>query len=168
MTCAEKINQCSFRKSVKVFKYKKQINSMLAKINKNRGKYLVVCTGHQAEPGSVLDRIVSDETPFTLKDGDNVIFSSSVIPTPVNIKSREEMDKKMKKKGVRIQSDIHVSGHGSREDLRDLLQMLKPKHIVPAHGERRLTGPMTELAGELGYIPGKSVHASVNGKVLKF
>jgi ribonuclease J len=168
MTCAINVRQCSFRKSVRIYKYKKQINALLRKIDKNRSKYLIVCTGHQAEPSSVLDRIVNDETPFRLRAEDSVIFSSSIIPTPINVKAREEMDKKLKKKGVRIQSDIHVSGHGSREDLRDLLEMLKPKHIVPAHGEHRLTASMVELSSELGYKPNQNVHLSSNGKVLKF
>jgi len=166
--CAERIKQCSFRKSVKIFRYKKQINAMLKKVNENRGRYLIVCTGHQAEKGSVLDRIVKDETPLRLQNGDNVIFSSSIIPVEVNIKARAEMDKKLKKKGVRIQSDIHVSGHGSREDLRDLIEILQPEHIIPAHGEHLKTRPMVELAGELGYKAGQTVHMSSNGKVLKF
>jgi ribonuclease J len=168
VSCAIAIKQCSFRKSIRIFKYKKQINSLLRKIDKNRARYLVVCTGHQAEPSSVLDRIVKDETPFRLKEGDSVIFSSSIIPTPINIKAREDMDRKLKKKGVRIQSDIHVSGHGSREDLRDLLEMLRPRHIIPAHGEHRLTSSMVELSAELGYKPNQDVHLSSNGKVLKF
>lgn len=166
--CAERIKQCSFRKTVRIFRYKKQINAMLKKINENKGRYLIVCTGHQAEKGSVLDRIVNDETPLKLSDGDNVIFSSSVIPVDVNIKARAEMDRKLKKKGVRIQSDIHVSGHGAREDLRDLIEILQPEHIIPAHGEHKKTIPMIELAGELGYKSGQTVHLSSNGKVLKF
>ena len=64
---------------------------------------------------------------FKLKSRDNVIFSSSVIPTPININARDQMDKKLRKKGVIIQADVHVSGHGSREDLRGLIEMLKPK-----------------------------------------
>ncbi len=167
-SCAERIKQCSFRRNVRMFRYRKQINSMLKKVNENKGRYLVVCTGHQAEKGSVLDRIVNDETPFKLAEGDNVIFSSSIIPVDVNIKARAEMDKKLKKKGVRIQSDIHVSGHGSREDLRDLIEILQPEHIIPAHGEHNKTIPMVELAGELGYKAGENVHLSSNGKVLKF
>ncbi len=168
ITCAVNVKQCSFRRNIRIFKYKKQINAFLRKVNASKGKYLVVCTGHQAEPSSVLDRIVKGETPLKLTDGDNVIFSSSIIPTKVNIDARAEMDKKLKKSGVRIQSDIHVSGHGSREDLRDLLQMLKPRHLIPAHGEHRLTTPMVELASELGYKAGETVHLSSNGKVLKF
>ncbi len=166
--CAEGVGQCPFRKNVMILKYRKQINSFLRKVNQEKGRYLVVCTGHQAEKGSVLDRIANGETPLELSEGDNVIFSSSVIPTQVNIDARREMDNKLKKKGVRIQSDIHVSGHGSREDLRDLLEILKPKHMIPAHGEQNQEKPMIELASEIGYKSGVSSHLSSNGKVLKF
>ena len=166
--CATNVKQCSFRNSVMILKYRKQINSFLRKVNQEKGKYLVVCTGHQAEKGSVLDRITKGETPLELSEGDNVIFSSSVIPTEVNIKARAEMDSILKKKGVRIQSDVHVSGHGSREDLRDLLEILKPKHIIPAHGSIDIETPMIELASEVGYKSGVTSHLSSNGKVLKF
>jgi mRNA degradation ribonuclease J1/J2 len=57
---------------------------MLKKVDKERGKYLVICTGHQAEEGSILDRISRGETPFQFKRGDNLIFSSSVIPVYPN------------------------------------------------------------------------------------
>ncbi len=165
---AAKVNQCPFQRNIKLLGYKKQVNSFLKKAEGNRGKYLIVCTGHQAEPGSILDRIAKDETPFRLKKGDNVIFSSSIIPSPVNVNSREKMDKRLRKKGVRIQTDVHVSGHAAREDLRDLVEILKPKHVIPAHGSLQETTPMIELVGELGYKFGENSHLSSNGKVLKF
>jgi len=165
---AIKVGECSYKNDIVLLKYKSQVNSFLSKANKDRGKYLIVCTGHQAEPGSILDRIASEDTPFKFKPGDNVIFSSSVIPDPVNINNRKKMDSKLRGRGVRIQTDVHVSGHGSREDLRDLLQMLKPKHIIPAHGSMQQETPMIELAGELGYKFGETSHLSSNGKVLKF
>jgi ribonuclease J len=164
---AIKIKQCPFRSSIVLLKYKKQVNSFLKKAEKDRGRYLIVCTGHQAEPGSILDRIVKDETPFKLRPGDNVIFSSSVIPTPININNRDKMDKKLRRKGVKIQTDVHVSGHGAREDLRDLLEILKPKHIIPAHGSLQQETPMIELSREMGYKFGETSHLSSNGKVLK-
>ncbi|MCL5730106.1 MAG: MBL fold metallo-hydrolase [Candidatus Pacearchaeota archaeon] len=167
VNCAVKVRLCPFRRDVMILKYRKQINSFLSKANKDKGRYLIVCTGHQAEPGSVLDRIVKGETPFTLEEGDNVLFSSSVIPVDKNIKSREKMDNELKKKGVRIQTDLHVSGHGSREDLRNLIDLLKPTHLIPAHGGTDMTKPMIELASELGYKSGKTSHMSSNGKVLK-
>ena len=162
------MGKCPFRKEIIMMKYRNQVDAFLKKVEKERGKYLVVCTGHQAEPGSILDRIVKDETPLKLKHGDNVIFSSSVIPAPVNISSREKMDSKLRKKGVRIQTDVHVSGHPGREDLRDLVEILKPKHIIPSHGSHQQITPMIELASELGYKTGESAHLSSNGKVLKF
>jgi ribonuclease J len=162
---AIKVGQCPFRKEITMVKYRKQVDAFLKKVDKERGKYLVVCTGHQAEPGSILDRVVKDETPFKLREGDNLIFCSSVIPDPVNINARERMDKKLRKKGVRIQTDVHVSGHGGREDMRDLVKILKPKHIIPAHGTLRQETPMIELASELGYKFGETSHLASNGKV---
>lgn len=168
VNAAAEVNQCPFIKKIQLIKYKRQINSFLKRLDKEREKYLVVCTGHQAEPGSILDRIAKGETPFKFKAGDNVIFSSSVIPVPVNINARDLMDKRLRKMGVRIQTDVHVSGHGGREDLRDLVTMLKPEHIIPAHGSLQQETPMIELASELGYKFGESSHLASNGKVLKF
>lgn len=165
---AEKVKQCPFIKEITLLKYRKQVDSFLKKAGKERGKYLIVCTGHQAEPGSILDRIVKDETPFRLKAGDNVIFSSSIIPAPININNREKMDKTLRKKGVRVQTDVHVSGHGGREDIRDLIEILKPRHIIPAHGSLQQETPLIELASEIGYKFGETSHLSSNGKVLKF
>lgn len=162
------VNECPFKKDVIMVKYKNQVKSMLKKIEKDRDKYLIVCTGHQGEPGSMLDKIVKDEMPFHLKQGDNVIFSSSVIPTPANMNARERIEKRMRNKGVRIQTDVHVSGHGAREDLRDLVKILKPKHIIPAHGTLQIETPMIELSSEIGYKFGETSHLSPNGKVLKF
>jgi len=168
MNAAMKVNKAPFSKSVQLIKYRRQINALLKDIDRNRGRYLVVCTGHQAEPGSIMDRIVKGETPFNFKKGDNVIFSSSVIPTPQNILNREKMDKKLLSQGARVQTDIHVSGHGSRGDLRDLVQILKPQHLIPAHGSLQQETPMIELASELGYKFGQTSHLSSNGKVLEF
>ena len=164
---ANKVGLCPFYKKIILIKYKKQIESWLKRIEKDRARYLIVCTGHQAEPGSILDRIVNGETPLKFKPDDNLIFSSSVIPVPVNINARDRMDKKLKKLGVRIQTDVHVSGHGGREDLRDLLEMLKPKHIIPAHGNLQQEAPLIELATELGYKFSDSSHLMADGKVLK-
>jgi ribonuclease J len=167
VSAAIKVGMCPFKNKVKVMKYRRQIDAFLKHLDKERGKYLVVCTGHQGEPGSILDRIVRDETPFKFQDGDNVIFSSSIIPVTINIASREKMDSKLRKKGVRIQTDVHVSGHGGREDLRDLVEMLKPQHIIPAHGTLKQETPMVDLATEMGYKFHETVHLCSNGKLTK-
>lgn len=167
VNAAIKVGQCPFKNEVTMIKFRKQVDSILKKVEKERGKYLIVCTGHQAEHGSILDRIVKDETPLKLREGDNMIFCSSIIPDPVNINARDRMDKRLRKKGVRIQTDVHVSGHGGREDMRDLINILKPKHIIPAHGTLQQETPLIELVGELGYRFGDTSHLSPNGKILK-
>ncbi|MCK5608819.1 MBL fold metallo-hydrolase [Candidatus Pacearchaeota archaeon] len=165
--CAEKVGLAPFKNKVDMKKYRGQVNSFLRDLEKNRGKYLVVCTGHQAEPGSILDRITQGDTPFKFKKGDNLIFSSSIIPAPVNIAARERMDKKLRRQGVRIQTDVHVSGHAGAEDLRDLIEMLKPEHIIPAHGSQDQETPLIKVASEFGYKQGRTSHLSSNGKLLK-
>lgn len=168
VNCAIKVNECPFRKDIEMIKYRNQINSFLKRLEKERGKYLIVCTGHQAEPNSILDRIVNDETPFKFRPDDNIIFSSSVIPVSVNIHARDKMDKKLMRKGVRIQTDVHVSGHAGREDLRDLIEMLRPKYIVPAHGSLQQEAPLIELSKELGYKFGQTANLASDGKTMKF
>jgi len=168
VNCAIEVKQCPFQRSVHLVKYRNQINSMLRKIEKEREKYLVVCTGHQAEEGSILDRIAKGETPFNFRPNDHLIFSSSTIPVQVNILARERLDKRLRKTGVKLQTDVHVHGHGSREGLRELLDMLKPEHIIPAHGSLEQETPMIDLAGEFGYKFGKTSHLTSDGKVLKF
>jgi len=148
---------CPFAKEIIIVSYRKQIASILKKISANRDKYLVVCTGHQGEPGSVLDRLSREELPFNFQPRDHLIFSSKVIPAEINIANRAQLDKRFKQKGVRIFDQVHVSGHAAREDLRDMITMLNPQHIIPAHGDLAKLTPMAELAGEMGYKLGKTV-----------
>lgn len=167
VSCAMKVGLCPFQSKVRLMKYRRQINSFLKRVEKDRGKYLIVCTGHQAEENSMLDRIVKGDTPFNFKRGDNMIFSSSVIPTSVNILAREKMDSKLRRMGVKIQTDVHVHGHGSREDLRELIRLTKPKHIIPAHGPLELETPMIDVAKEFGYKLGDTSHLTTDGKLLR-
>jgi len=161
------VKKCPFKNNIRLVKYRKQINSFLSKIEKNRDKYLVVCTGHQAEENSMLDRITRGDTPFKFKEGDHLIFASSIIPVPINIAARSKMDSKLRRVGVRIQEDVHVHGHGSREDMRDLIRMLKPEHVIPSHGTLQQETPLIEVASEFGYKFGETSHLASNGKVLK-
>lgn len=134
-----------------------EVNKWLDIVNKNKTEYIVVCTGHQGEPNAVLSKIAEGKTPFELKEDDKIIFSSEVIPTQVNIEARQVLDAKLDTYRCKVFKDVHVSGHASREDHRDLLGMVKPKHIVPVHGHVRLKEGMIELAEELGYEQGKNL-----------
>ena len=77
------------------------------------------------------------------------------------------MDKKLKQKDVRIFDNVHVSGHGGREDLRDIINLLKPEHVIPSHGGFDKTTPAMDLANEMGYKYGKTAHLCQNGSVIK-
>ena len=74
----------------------------------------------------------------------------------------------MQSKGVRIFKNIHVSGHAAREDLRDLINMVKPKHILPAHGDFSMQSALSKLCTEMGYDVGEEVHMMRNGQKIKF
>lgn len=163
---AQKIHQCPFKKDIELITYKNQVNSKLKMLDKEREKYVIVCTGHQGEPGSVLDRLAAGKLPFNFKPQDAVIFSSKVIPAPVNLTNRVNLEKKLKNKDVRIFDHVHVSGHGGREDLRELINILKPTNIIPAHGSLDQLTPAVELAKELGYIYGKNCFLAQDGNTI--
>ncbi|MBU2612245.1 MAG: ribonuclease J [Nanoarchaeota archaeon] len=165
--CAIKVGKCPFKNKIRVMKYRNQVNSFLKRAQANREKYLIVCTGHQGEQNSILDRISKGDTPFQFIEGDNLIFSSSVIPAEVNIESRKRLDEKLRKMGVKLQVDVHVHGHGSREDMREMISMLNPEHLIPAHGSQEQEEPLIDLGEEFGYKPGKTSHLMKNGDVLE-
>ena len=167
ISAAKEVNMCPFKNDIFIGSYKKQVESILKKVNKNREESLVICTGHQGEPGSILDRLARKKLPFEFKPNDNIIFSSKTIPTPVNIANKEQLDKKLKKSGVRLFDNVHVSGHAGREDLRDLISIVNPENIIPAHGSTQQLTPMLELAREMGYRVGKECHLMQDGQSLK-
>ncbi len=106
---AKNIGGYSFLNHIKLYSYRKQVEKILRRVNHERKKYLVVCTGHQGEPGSILDRISRGQLPLKLKDDDHVIFSSKTIPTSVNELNREQLERRLKKYKVRIFDNVHVS-----------------------------------------------------------
>lgn len=161
------VGMCPFQKDIQLISYKKQVDSVLKRVDKDRAKALVVCTGHQGEPGSIMDKLSRGNLPFSFRPGDNVVFSSKTIPSSVNVANKEQMDKRLKKFGVRLFDNIHVSGHAGREDLRDLITMLNAENIIPAHGSLMHLTPMVELAREMGYKSGKNCHLMQNGQKLR-
>ena len=161
---AEDVKIVNFTKKALMGSYREQTKKLLTLIRKNPSKYLVICTGNQAEPGSVLDRLVNKEFDFKFEEGDHVIFSCKTIPDPLNIANRKLMEAKLKKQKVRIFTEIHTSGHASREDHRDLINFLKPTYIIPAHGDSKKEAAMAQLAEEIGYKIGKNVFLMADGQ----
>ncbi len=166
--CAKSIGKCPFRNQIKIVRYRNQINSILRRVNENRSRYVIVCTGHQGERGSILDRISRQETPFKFRPGDNLIYSSSVIPTEVNIEARKRLDSKLEKIGVILQKDVHVHGHGSKGSKKKLIELIRPEFLIPAHGNRTQEEGLIDVANEYGYILDKTSFLVDNGQFLEF
>lgn len=165
---AEKLGILKLPKNASVHGSPKAVNRALIKANKNRSKYLLVTTGHQGEPDALLPRIASGKTPFTVKKGDNIIISAPIIPNPTNAANRHIMEAKLKASGARIYANAHVSGHAGREDHREFLRMLKPSHIIPAHGDLNMLVAYGQLAEEEGYRIGSNVHILRNAQAQVF
>ena len=81
--------------------------------------------------------------------------------------NRVALEAKLKARGVRLFKDIHTSGHLAREDHHDLINLLKPKHIIPAQGDITKLTPLAELAEEMGYTREKTVHVLKDGEKIK-
>lgn len=164
----ENVNIIRFSKEVEMVKYRREIKKRLSQIMKEgKHKYLLVVTGHQGEPKSTLAKIINGEFDFKFNPGDHVIFSCNIIPTATNRANRELLEKRLEQYGVRIFRGIHVSGHAAREDSRDLIGFLKPKHIFPSHGDLKMTSGMVNLATDMGYKLNENIHQMKNGQRIK-
>lgn len=164
-SAAENINLVNFSKDVEIMTYSRQVQNKLKQIEKKgRNKYLIVCTGNQAEPGAILTRLAYDKLKFKFNPEDQVIFSCKTIPVTPNIEAREKLEKRLKQKKVRIFKEIHVSGHAKEEDLRDLINIFKPKMIIPSHAPPEKLQHAIDLAKEMGYVKGKNVFMPHDGE----
>lgn len=135
-----------------------------------RAKQLVVTAGSQGEPMSALAQIANGTHRFAVAEpGDRVILSARSIPG--NEKAINRVVNQLFKLGTEVfyppKSNIHVSGHGSAEDLAMLLRLVKPRHFVPIHGEWRQLFHHAKIASATGVEPG-SVFLAEDGDVLRF
>src|SRR3989344_3782320 len=161
----ENVGLVTYQKEVAIVTHRDKVEKILRKIQKEgKEKYVIVCTGHQGEPKAILSRMVRGDFDYQFNEGDMVIFSCSVIPVEVNKRNRDKLDSELRAKNVRLFTDVHVSGHAAREDHRDLLELVRPKHIIPAHAGPDKAIMMQELATQLGF---KNVHIMSDGKKLK-
>lgn len=167
-TMAETMGILKLPDSASVYGSPKAVNRALARADENRSEYVLVTTGHQGEPDALLPRIANGKTMYTVRPGDNVVISASVIPNPMNIANRNLMERRLKASGARIFTNAHVSGHAGKEDHRDFIRMLDPKHLIPSHGNLNMLAAYTELAEEEGYKLGNDVHILRNGQAQVF
>src|SRR5262249_36594563 len=130
-------------------------------------KVLALCTGSQGEPRAALARIAEDQHPdVTLAKGDRVIFSARTIPG--NEKAVARVINGLIQQGVEVITDrthlVHVSGHPRREELRDMISWVRPRILIPAHGEALHLAEHAELARQAG-VP--QVLVCRNGDLLR-
>ncbi len=129
----------------------------------------IITTGSQGEPTSALSRMaLGDHRHVAVKEGDTVVMSATPIPGNEELVSRTVDN--LFKLGAEViydpQSRPHVSGHASQEELKLLLNILRPKHFLPIHGEYRMLVRHARLAMDLGVEP-KNAFVLTNGDVLE-
>lgn len=131
-------------------------------------KLTLICTGAQGEGQAVLMRIANHEHRFVrLKKEDSVIFSSSVIPG--NERTVQFLKDQLYRQKAKVyhykMMDIHAGGHAQREELRQIIDLLKPTFFIPIHGQYSMLVNHAELAKEQG-IPEKNIMVVENGHIV--
>jgi ribonuclease J len=130
---------------------------------------LIICTGSQGEPLSALTRIAYNDHPaIKVERGDTVIISAR--PVPGNELRVHDAINRLTKNGAEVlheeNADVHVSGHARAEELRTLLSLIRPKAVMPIHGEYRMQAAHARLAQDAG-VPANSIVIAENGDVVE-
>lgn len=139
---------------------------------------VVVCTGGQGEPSSALQRMAAGEHKYVkMKGQDTVVLSSTPIPESGNDRLIGQMIDDLMRKDVHVfthvnhelegHGPLHVSGHASRDEYAEMIQMTKPKFFIPIYGSYRSKQSHIELAVELGIPRANTVNAE-NGQIIAF
>lgn len=131
-------------------------------------KITVLCTGAQGEGSAVLMRIATKEHPFIrIKKGDSIVLSSSVIPG--NERTVQALKDDILRQGAKVfhykTMDIHAGGHAQIEELKEMISIMKPKFLIPVHGQYSMLAAHAEIAKEMG-IPEKNVLVVENGQIV--
>src|SRR4051795_4338296 len=133
------------------------------------GQVLILCTGSQGEPLSALVRIAYNDHPAVHVDrGDTVIISAR--PVPGNELRVHDAINQLAKLGAEVlhqeNAPVHVSGHGHAEELRTMISLVRPKAVMPVHGEFRMLAAHARLAEE-GGVPSRAIVLAENGAVVE-
>lgn len=133
-------------------------------------RVVLMCTGTQGEPSSILGRLsTGTNRQFDLISGDTVILSSH--PIPGNEEMVHRTINRLFQRGAEVIYDaiapVHVSGHASQEEMKMMLQLVRPKHFIPIHGELRHLKQHAALAREIGIVPDQ-IAVVENGTMIEF
>ncbi len=135
-----------------------------------RNKLLILTAGSQGEPFSALSQIAIDNHKHAaIEPGDAVILSARVIPG--NERAVSRVINHLYRRGAEViqpsTAEVHVSGHGSAEELKLMLNLVRPRHFIPIHGEWRQLVSHARIAEGLG-IPSERVLLAEDGDVIAF
>jgi ribonuclease J len=138
-------------------------------LNMQGHKVVIMCTGSQGEPSSIVGRLsTGTNRQFDLKPGDTIVLSSH--PIPGNEETISKTINRLIRRGATVIYDgvlpIHVSGHASQEELKFLINLVKPKHFLPIHGELRQLTRHAVLAEQVG-IPKENILVVENGQTVE-
>ena len=133
-------------------------------------RVVLMATGTQGEPSSILGRLsAGTNRQFDVQAGDTVVLSSH--PIPGNEEMVHRTINRLFKRGADVIYDaiapVHVSGHASQEEMKMMLQLVRPKHFIPIHGELRHLKQHAILAEEIGFDSNK-IAVIENGTAIEF
>lgn len=133
-------------------------------------KVVLMCTGTQGEPASVLARLSNGANrQFDIQSGDTVILSSH--PIPGNEEMVHRTINRLFQRGAHVIYDpiaaVHVSGHAAQEEMKLMIQLVQPKYLIPIHGELRHLNQHAAIGRKLG-IPSERIAVVENGRVVEF
>ncbi len=134
------------------------------------GKVVLLVTGSQGEPTSILGRLANGTNHrFGVKEGDTIVLSSH--PIPGNEEPVYRAINRLMEQGAEVVYEdimpVHVSGHASQEEIKLLLHLVKPRYLIPVHGELRMLKQHKRLALELG-MDEQQIGLVENGRIIEF
>lgn len=156
-------------KNLGLLKFKKENVLTVEKINDfPPEKIIAICTGAQGEENAALMRIANKKHKhIRLQNGDSIFLSSSIIPG--NERSIQNLKDNLSRQGAKIihyaVADIHASGHAYSEELKLMIEMIKPKFFIPVHGYYFMLKTNADLAQSVG-IPKENIIVPFNNGVV--
>jgi ribonuclease J len=146
------------------------IISLNEALSMDPSEVVLMCTGTQGEPSSVLARLSTGANrQFDIEPGDTVVLSSH--PIPGNEEMVHRIINRLFQRGANVIYDpiasVHVSGHASAEEMKMMMQLVKPKYLIPVHGELRMLKQHAALAEEIGFSA-DDIAVVENGRVIEF
>lgn len=147
-----------------------QVVGIEAALSMPVSKVVLLVTGSQGEPTSILGRLSNGTNrQFSIQEGDTVVLSSS--PIPGNEEGIYRAINRLMEQGAEVIysdiEDVHVSGHASQEEMKLLMHLTQPKFFIPIHGELRQLKQHAKLAREIG-IPAENTTVILNGQSVEF